>query len=151
MEVFAEAFLEHRYSLPGFNREQSMSQLAAARFALPFFAEEINSDGSVSLLAILGAVAEAERFAVDPALVLRKAVGLRKSLSLDSRTVGGAGVADLQTAFDRAESAFKEALARAEREQMAEETEESAPPVVTEVHGAGSGSPDLLLLLESQV
>lgn len=118
MGAFATAFLDHRYSLPGFNRELSQAQLAAAQFALPFFAREINADSSISLLAVLGAVAEAERFVVDPGLAIRKAIGWRMSPYLDSRTVGGAGVADLNAAFKRAESNFREALARAEREQM---------------------------------
>lgn len=116
LDAFADWFLEMRYNLPGFDREQSAVQLLIARFALPFYRDELNADHSVSLLAILGAVSEAERFQIDPDLVMRK-VGWRNH-DLFGRELGGAGIAFLQEALGTAERKFREAAARRERAAM---------------------------------
>lgn len=114
---YAACFLDQRYNLPGFDREQSLLQRQVAFLALPFYSQELNADQSPSLLAILGAVSEAERFLVDPGLVFRKALGWRHR-DLYGPLLGGAGIADLSEALQKAERRFKEYLASMERAEM---------------------------------
>lgn len=63
---FADWFFGFRFGLPGFDPEQSQVREQIARLALPFYSARTNVDGRPSLLAVLGAISEAERFVVDP-------------------------------------------------------------------------------------
>lgn len=114
---FAEQYLQQRYSMPGFDRERSELMHQVAVVALRFYCEELNADGSVSLLAILGAVSEAERFVIDPGIVMRKAAGW-KNRDLWGTTIGAAGIADVPAALQRAERRFQEHAAAKTRLEM---------------------------------
>ena len=113
---FAEWFLEFRYTLRGFNREDSAIRRRLAELALPIYSKHLNADGHVSLLSLLCAISEAERFIVDPGHVFRKV--RRRRRGIGSRDFGGAGVADLDEAISTAGKDFKEVFAAIERRAM---------------------------------
>lgn len=117
IEEFASWLIGFRYSLPGYDPLQSEIQRQIALLALPIYARHLNADGSVSFMAILGALSEAERFTVEPGVVMRKAVGW-KNRDLFGVVVGGAGVPDLARAFRAAEVEFQEVVAEEERRRM---------------------------------
>ena len=117
LPAFAEQFLRQRYTQPGFERERSELMYSISLMALPFYAEELNADHSTSLLAILGALSEAERFVIDPGIVMRKAAGW-KNRDLWGQIVGGAGIADLRAALSEAERRFQEYMASMSRLEM---------------------------------
>lgn len=116
IDEFANDFLAIRYGLPGFHKADSEVMLRVARLALPFYSRTVNADGSVSYLALLGAVAEAERFLVDPEVVLRKTERLCRGLP--NRMVGSAGVPYPRGAFALAERSFREYTSALERQRM---------------------------------
>ena len=82
--------------------------------ALDEYVEEVNFDGSPSLLALLGAIGTAERFVVDPQIVARKCQGLFTG-DIHGRTLGGVGIVDIAQAFANGERRFQERRARFER------------------------------------
>lgn len=114
LEAFCEAYINHRFSLPVQSEEKRAALRVIALMALEEFYEEVNFDGSPSLLALLGAISTAERFEVDPTLVARKCSGLFVG-EISGRTLGGVGIENISEAFANGEQRFQAKRARIER------------------------------------
>ncbi len=112
--VFAEQFLATRFSVPVGSAESRQTMHAIALIAFPEFCEELNHDGTPSLLALLGAVCEAERIVIDPGIVAR---GCRKYFTdeISGKILGGMGVADIDQAFRNGTRRFHESRAAMQR------------------------------------
>lgn len=101
---FAPWFLSFRYSLPGFDPETSAAQRSMAELALSIYSEMLSSDGQPTLLAVLGAVSESERFKVDVEEILSH----WRHSELPGPILEGDGVEDIGAAFEEAERRFND-------------------------------------------
>lgn len=115
--LFASEWLTHRFSVPIGPAEKREAMHAIAQIAFPEFCEELNSDGTPSLLALLGAVCEAERIIVDPTIVARKCQKLYRG-KISGKTLGGVGIPDVTTAFSNGAYRFQQARAALERRYL---------------------------------
>lgn len=98
VRVFSEHWLSARFSAPVGSAESRDLMHAIALIVFPGFCEELDHDGTPSLLALLGAVCEAERVVIDPGIVAR---GCKKHFGdeISGKILGGVGVADIDQAF----------------------------------------------------
>lgn len=115
--MFANQWLDARYSAPIGPQEKREIMRLLADIAFPEYCAEINSDGTPSLLALLGAVSEAERVIVDPTIVARKCQKLFQG-NISGKTLGGVGIADISIAFSNGARRFQQARADLEKRYM---------------------------------
>jgi len=112
--IFCREFIDHHFSLPVQSEEQRRMMRAVAMLALTEYSAEMNHDGSPSILALLGALSEAERFSVDLGIVMKNCFKLCLP-DITGRTLGGVGIVNAPQAFANAERRFHEKRAALER------------------------------------
>lgn len=112
--IFCKEFIRNHFSAPVESEEKREIMRTIALIALPEYSAEMNHDGSPSILALLGALSEAERFSVDLGKVMKKCFPLCLP-DITGRTLGGVGIVNAQQAFANAERRFHEKRAALER------------------------------------
>jgi hypothetical protein len=104
LNAFFADFIDKRYgSSIGCTRVDRF-QASTARRALAAYGPRLNHDGDPSLLALLGALAEAEGFGVRPAVVVKRVYS--RNQDIPSYILGGFGIDNLGQAFAAARDAF---------------------------------------------
>ena len=97
LKTFVVGFIKSRYESSGESSDARWSRKKKANRALEPYIRQLNHDGDTSLLALLGAISEAERFPVKPGRVMRKVY--RKNQDIPSYIFGGYGISDLDECF----------------------------------------------------
>lgn len=105
LRIFIAGFILKRYETTVRSSEILGLQKRTATRALAPYIRMLNHDGDVSLLALLGAISEAERFTVKPGRIMRRVY--RKNQDIPSYIFGGFGVPDLEESFQAAGQEFR--------------------------------------------
>ena len=105
LRAFIVGFILKRYETTARSSETQRLQKRTATRALVPYIRKLNHDGDFSLLALLGAISEAESFAVRPGRVMRKVY--RKNQDIPSYVFGGYGISDLEESFRVAGQEFR--------------------------------------------
>ena len=98
LKAFSEEFIRKRYGTSIGSTRQDRLQAAFARRALDFYVHRLDPDGDHSLLAVLGALSEAEGFSVRPIIVMRRVYHCRND-DIPTYIFGGYGIENLDQAF----------------------------------------------------
>lgn len=97
LNSFVVTFIKSRYESSGDACDARWSKKKKATRALDPYIRKLNHDGDTSLLALLGAISEAESFTVKPGRVMRKVYS--KNQDIPSYIFGGFGISDLDECF----------------------------------------------------
>lgn len=114
LDIFCIEFIDRHFALPVESEQKRQIMTMIAKLALPEYSAEMNHDGSCSILALLGAISEAERFTVDLGIVMNKCFKLCLP-DITGKTLGGVGIVNAQEAFANAERRFHAKRAAIER------------------------------------
>ncbi len=117
LNAFIADFIEKRYGNSIGSTRVHRFQASTARRAVGAYRPRLNHDGDPSLLALLGALSEAEGFGVRPAAVIRRVY--YKNQDIPSYIFGGFGIDNLDEAFATARDEFgAEVSARSKIEHL---------------------------------
>jgi len=105
VKTFVIGFIKSRYESSGESSDARWSRKKKATQALDPYIRKLNHDGDTSLLALLGAISEAEGFIVKPGRIMRNVY--RKNQDIPSYVFGGYGISDLDECFRVAGREFR--------------------------------------------
>lgn len=105
LSLFIAEFIEERYDVSNDDGGRSRTRASRANRALEFYVQRLNHDQDFSLLALLGALSEAEGFAVRPGAVVKRVYS--KNQDIPSYIFGGFGIDDLEKSFTAAGNDFR--------------------------------------------